>query len=184
MIRSLRVFFLTRALREKLLLVAFIAIGALWWLSAFGTRAAGFWQAQRTTTAQLKEQAEWIRNQKMIEETAKKTASQLEPAKTLNGQQLVIAVLQIANDAGLRNNTQTSGGTTSTRSGQFAVHSQEFTIRNIEGLAGWEALSRFYEGIQRRSPYISIERFTLSALTGNSSQLVLNLRLASVEIVQ
>ena len=183
MIRTARAFFLSRALREKLLLVAFIAIGVLWWASAFLTRGSAFWRAQRATTVQLKDQAQWIKNKSMIEETAKKTASRLEPTKTLAANQLVTTVLDLARDAGLKN-TQTSGSTTSTTSGQFAVHSQEFVIRNIDGAPGWESLSKFYESIQRKSPYIALERFTLTSAGNNAAQLALNLKVSSVEILR
>ena len=183
MIRNARVLFLSCALREKLLLVAFFTIGVLWWASSFTGRATAFWQAQRVTTVRLKANAEVIRNKVIIEETARKTASALDPAQTLNGNKLVTTISQIATDAGLKN-IITNGSTVSTTSGQFAVHSQEFTIRNIEGLQGWEALSRFYEVIQRRSPYIAIERFTLLSAANNAAQLSLNLKIASVEITR
>jgi hypothetical protein len=119
----------------------------------------------------------------MIEETAKKTASRLEPTKTLNANVLVTTVLDLAREAGLKN-SQTSGGTTTTTSGQFAVHSQEFAIRNIDGAPGWEALSKFYESIQRKSPYIALERFTLTSAGNNAAQLALNLKVSSVEILR
>ena len=80
MIRTARAYFLSRALREKLLLVVFIAIAALWWASSFSSRTSAFWLAQRTTLVRLKDQAEWIKNQTVIEETAKKTASRKKPA--------------------------------------------------------------------------------------------------------
>ncbi len=51
MIRSLRAYFLGRALREKILLFAFVAIGLLWWLSAFGGRAGVWMREQKVTTA-------------------------------------------------------------------------------------------------------------------------------------
>ena len=183
MIRTARAFFLSRALREKILLVAFIAIGALWWASAFMTRGSAFWRTQRTTTFQLKDQAQWIKNQTMIDETAKKTASRLDPTKTLSANVLVTTVLDLAKEAGLKN-TQISGSPSSTTSGQFAVHSQEFVIRNIDGIPGWEALSKFYESIQRRSPYIAMERFTLTSTGNNAAQLALSLKVSSVEILR
>jgi hypothetical protein len=178
MIRSARVFFLNRALREKLLLVVFIAIAVLWWASSFSTRAASFWETQRTTMVRLKDQAQWIKNENSINETAKKTASRLDPTRTLNANQLVTTVSQLAADAGL--SIQTSGSAITTTSGQFAVHSQEFVIRNVE----WGALSKFYETLQRRSPYISLERFTLNSAANNAAQLTLNLKVTSVEITR
>ncbi|MGH7946652.1 MAG: hypothetical protein ACREH8_17535 [Opitutaceae bacterium] len=179
MIRGARAFFLSRALREKLLLVVFVGIAVLWWASSFSTRASAFWQTQRTTTFRLKEQAVWIQNEDVIKETAKKTASRLDPNKTLNGNQLVTTVGQLASEAGLKG-LQTAGGTVTTTSGQFAVHSQEFIIRNVD----WGTLSTFYEALQRRSPYISLERFILNAAANNAEQLTLNLKVTSVEIAR
>lgn len=175
--RALRHFFLTRALREKLLLVAFIGIGALWWLSAFSTRAGGFWRDQHRTTLRLKEQAQWIKNGPRIEETAQKTAQRLDPAKTLNGNQLVTTVAQLASDAGLKNTV--SGTPTTERSGQFAVHTAEFNINQAE----WEPLKSFYEALQQRTPYIAVERFMLSSAPNAPARLTLSLKVVSVEIV-
>lgn len=177
MIRTARIFFLTRALREKLLLLAFVAIGVLWWGSSFLTRGGAFWNEQRTMTSRLKTNAEWIKNRTVIEENEKKTASSLLPEKTLNANQLLTTVNQLAAEAGLKN-IGTSGTGTSTTSGQFAVHSQEFRINNVE----WEPLSRFYEALQKKSPYIAIERFVLSSTGNNATQLQLSLKVTSMEI--
>ncbi len=175
--RALRHFFLTRALREKLLLVAFIAIGALWWLSAIGTRAGNFWREQHRTSLRLKEQEQWIKNRTRIEETAQKTAQRLDPTKTLNGNQLVTTVAQLASDAGLKNTV--SGTPTTERSGQFAVHTAEYNINQAE----WEPLKAFYEALQQRTPYIAVERFMLSSAPNAPARLTLSLKVVSVEIV-
>lgn len=177
MMRAIRHFFLTRALREKLLLVAFIAIGALWWFSAYSRHAGSFWREVRSTTSRLTLQAQWIKNRVAIEEAAKKTAERLDPSRTLNGNQLVTTVDQLAKDAGLRNGIGLTP--TTEKSGQFAVHTVEYNITN----AGWDQLKAFYETLQKRSPYISIERFILSA-TQNPAVLTLNLKVVSVEIAQ
>lgn len=179
MIRSLRAYFLGRALREKLLLVAFIAIGLLWWLSAFSTRTGTFWREQRTTSLRLREQGEWIKNRSQIETAADRAAARLEPTKTLNLNQLQTTVGQLASDAGLRN-AGTSGPGVTTRSGQFAIHTAGFTIRGAE----WEALEKFYQALQQRAPYIAVDQFILSAQPNNPAQLTLGLRVESVEIVR
>ena len=193
--RAIRHYFLTRALREKLLLLAFLAVGVLWWLSAFGRHAGTFLRDARTTTARLATQELWIRNRPAIEAAAKKTAERLDPAKTLNGNQLVTTVDQLAKDSGLRNGVGqlVDGGDklakdsglrngvgltpTTQKSGQFAVHTAEYNITN----AGWDQLRAFYDALQKRSPYISIERFILSSGT-NPAVLTLNLKIVSVEI--
>ncbi len=179
MIRTFRAYFLTRALREKLLLVAFVAIGVAWWGSAYTSRVGNFWRDQRTTTARLAEQAEWIKNKTVIETAAVKTAAQLDPAKTLNVNQLVTTIDQLARESGLKD-ARSGGIVPTTRSGQFAIHSAEYTIRN----ADWDTLRKFYEALQLRSPYIGVEKFTLQSSPNNDSQLTLVLRVVSFEIVQ
>jgi len=179
MIRTFRAYFLSRALREKLLLVVFVGIGVAWWGSAFTTRLGKFWQDQRTTTARLAEQTQWIKNKSIIETAAIKTAAELDQAKTLNSNQLVTTVDQIAKEAGLKD-TRSSGIVPTTRSGQFAIHSADFTIRN----ADWDTLRKFYEALQLKSPYIGVERFILQSLPNNDAQLTLVLRVVSFEIVQ
>jgi hypothetical protein len=175
--RALRHYFLTRALREKLLLVAFVAIAALWWFSAFSRHAGTFWRDVRSTSARLAVQSEWIKNRAGIERAAAQTAERLDPTRTLNGNQLVTTVDQLAKDAGLRNGIGLTP--TTEKSGQFAVHTAEYNITNV----GWEPLLAFYESLQKRSPYISIERFILSS-TQNPEVLTINLKVVSVEIAQ
>lgn len=178
MIRSFRAYFLSRALREKLLLLAFVAIGVGWWGSAYATRLGTFLRDKRTITSRLSEQATWIKNRTIIEEDAKKTAARLDPARTLNSLQLVTTVQQLANEAGLKD-ARTSGVVPTTRSGQFAIHSADYTIRN----ADWDTLRKFYEALQLRSPYIGVEKFTLQSSQTNDAQLTLVLRVVSFEIV-
>ena len=178
MIRAIRHFFLTRALREKLLLVTFIGIGVLWWFSAFGKRAGTFWREQRSTTARLAEQAQWIKNRTNIEKTAQKTAERLDPARTLNGNQLVTTLVQLATEAGLKNTV--SGTPTTEKSGQFTIHTAEYNINPAE----WEPLKNFYEALQKRTPYVSVERFILTAAPNAPAKLTLNLKVVSFEIVQ
>ena len=176
MIRTLRVYFLSRLLREKILLLGFILIGTLWWLSAFGGRASKFWRDQHNTTVTLKDQQQWLDNRVAIETAAQKSAARLEPAKTLDRTRLTSAVSQAASEAGLRNNySSTSGG--SDTNGQFTVHTIDFTVTNGE----YEMLERFYLNLHQRAPYIGIEQFSLSARPNDPSKLNLALRVSSVE---
>jgi hypothetical protein len=178
MIRTLRSYFLTRLLREKILLLGFILIGVLWWGSAFSTRAAGFWREQRTTTATLAEQQVWLDNRVVIENAARKAASQLEASKTLDRTRLLSAVNQAAYEAGLRNNYSGNPAASQDASGQFTVHSIDFAVNN----ADYETLEKFYLNLHQRAPYIGIERFTLSANRNDQSKLTLNLQVSSVEL--
>lgn len=174
MIRALRAFFLSRLLREKLLLLAFVGLGMLWWLSAFATRAARFSREQRTTTLALAIQQQWLNNRGAIEATAEKAASRLDPALTRNSTRLFTEISNLANAAGFRNaviNPQPPATI-----GQFSIHTLNFTVNNVD----WEALRKFYQGLQSKAPYIGIDQFSLNN-PGNGTH-TLGMRISSVEI--
>ncbi|HEY1110866.1 MAG TPA: hypothetical protein VGE76_19590 [Opitutaceae bacterium] len=182
MIRSLRAYFLSRALREKLLLLAFVGIGFLWWFSSYGKRAGAFYRDQQRTSFNLKDQALWINNKASIEKNAETAAGKLDPSKTLNSNQLATTVQQVANEIGLKN-AQLSGTPATRQSGQFAIHSVSYTVRN----ASYLSLREFYGALQQRAPYISIDVFTLQAAPNQApgqDSLSLNIRAESVQIVR
>lgn len=177
MMRTIRAYFLSRLLREKLLLLGLILIGVLWWLSAFGGRAAGFLRERHATLATLAEQQQWLNNRAAIEAAAQKAAGRLDSSKTLDQTRLVNAVNQAAFDAGLRDNYNATAAASETN-GQFTVHSVEYQVTN----ADYATLARFYLNLHQRAPYIGIERFSLASNRGDVSKLTLNLRISSVEI--
>jgi type II secretory pathway component PulK len=184
MIRTLRSLFLGCQLREKLLLVAFLTIVVLVWVSNFGKRAGAFWREQRRTTSDLAEQAQWIANSGAIEISAQKAAGRLDAAKTLDGVRLVEAMQKLATDAGLRN-TATGALSNPPGNGQFSIHSLDFTVRLLDPdpSKNWESLTKFYRALQQRSPYIGIESFTLRPEV-NRAQLSFIARVSSVEITK
>ncbi|MBI4624857.1 MAG: hypothetical protein HY736_16780 [Verrucomicrobia bacterium] len=180
MIRNLRAFFLGRLLREKLLLVAFIGLGMLWWLSSFGAQVTRFWRSQGATTAALKEQEFWITNRAIIDASAQKAASRLVPEKTLDATRLVNAVNQAAAEAGLRSNQYNSTGGTDETNEQFTIHSLNYQVTG----ADYGALLKFYLNLQQRAPYIGIGTFALSSTRANPTLLNLQLKVSSVEVAR
>jgi hypothetical protein len=179
MISTLRAYFLTRLLREKILLLGFILIGTVWWFSSTATRAARFWREQRATTSELRVQQQWLNNRVAIEDAAKKAATQLVPAKTLDRTRLNAAVNQAASEVGLKN-----GGTSNASSetiGQFTIHSLVYQVAG----ADYDTLLKFYLKINQQAPYIGIESFLLFPTNPNdTSKFTLNLKISSVEIPQ
>jgi hypothetical protein len=184
MIRTVRAFFLGCQLREKLLVVVFLAIGVLIWLSNFSRRATLFWHDQRRTTADLADQAQWISHSAEIDALAQKAAARFDASRTLDGTRLLEAVQKIAADLGLRNTT--SGGLTNPPgNGQFALHTLDYNVRlaDPDAQKNWDALKAFYGALQKRSPYIGIEQFTL-APEANKAQLRLLVKVSSVEVTK
>jgi hypothetical protein len=176
MIRSLRAFFLSRLLREKLLLLAFIGIGTLWWLSAFASRASAFSREQRSTTAALAEQQLWLNDRAKIEAAAESAAARLDPARTYSASRLSTEIRNLASQAGLRSfNTVPQPSVPNV---QFSFHTLTFTASNVD----WDGLKKFYQAVQTKVPYIGIDQFTLTL--GNNGTHSINMRISSVEIVR
>lgn len=176
MMRSLRAFFLTRLLREKILLLVFIGLGTLIWLSAFSSRAAAFWREQHSTGVSLDTQRQLLGQEAQINAAVERAAAQLDSSKTYNETRLVAEVSNLASAAGFRN---TSGDPVVTRSnGEFAVHTFTYTIRNIPQ-SDWMALQKFYVSLRDRAPYIGIDQFTLNS--PNRAQLHLTLQVSAFE---
>lgn len=178
MIRTLRIFFLGRLLREKLLLLVFLLFAVIWWASAFAQRAAGFVREQSATTRQLEQQKTYIDNQQAVLQLAEKAAKSLEPGLTLDGPRLVNAINQAANEAGLKNPQTTLSSRQS--SGEFTINTAQFQVVGATG----DAIEKFYNNLQKRAPYLSIEQFALQANQRDPSQFNLALTISSVEIAR
>jgi hypothetical protein len=91
---------------------------------------------------------------------------------------------KIASDSGVRNTTSPSPSNPP-GNGQFAIHTLEYSARLTDpepsGKKNWDTLTGFYRALQKRSPYIGIEKFALQPQT-NKAMLSLQLTVSSVEI--
>ncbi|HEY3756250.1 MAG TPA: hypothetical protein VGL42_08890 [Opitutaceae bacterium] len=177
MIRSLRILFLSRPTREKVLVLTLLVLAAGWWVVQFSGRASDFVAGANHTTASLKDQRYWLTNRERIERQAKAEASQLDPSRTLDGPRLSTAVTSIANENNLTYHTSDSSDAPG---GQFVIHTMQFNITN----APWESLKSFYKAVEQRAPYISVETFSIASNKSNPSadQLNASLKVSSVEI--
>jgi hypothetical protein len=175
----MKTWFLTRAPREKLLLVALALTAVVLWGSRLGEQGRASYLALRTTSGDLTEQALWLERRQAIELEADAAVRNLDPARTFNGVRLSAEVSAVAQQAGLGANA-TSGGLRTERTPQFAVHTLELTLRGVQ----WNNLLTFYAELSRRAPYIGIEEFALSADRNNPANLNATLRVSSVEIAR
>jgi hypothetical protein len=173
---ALKAYFLSRLLREKVLLVVIAALAAVVLLSNFSGRVARAWRAQRATTTTLADQQQWLTNRTTIEAGAGRAVKNLDPARTLDDTRLVGELNALARAQGLK---FVSDSPRTERSGQFAVHTVQFNLLKMD----WNALKRFYLELTKRSPYIGIEQFSLQAERTNPTLLNASLRVSSVEIV-
>jgi type II secretory pathway component PulM len=176
--RALRAFFLARQPREKAFLLIFVLLILAVWGSSFYRRAKTFYSAARATSTELNQQTAVLKEGPAIDEAEKKAAARLDPTSTLDGTRLFAAVSAMAAEAGLRN--PRTGESHDEGNGQFRFHTLQFTVNG----ADWDALKRFYLALQRRSPYIGIDQFSLQSNRANPTQLNATMRISSVEIVR
>ncbi len=179
MIKACKAFFLGRLLREKILMVAFILLGAAIWLSAFSDRAGLFWREHKTVQATLASQQQWLDSREMIDQRSRDAIAKLDPARTLNDTRLLGEINAIANGVGLRSNIATNEARTE-RTSQFAVNSLHVTVSK----ASYATLVGLYNELQKRSPYIGLEEFSLQVDPANRNLLNASLRVSSVEIIR
>jgi hypothetical protein len=172
-------YFLTRALREKILLVVLVVGAAAMWLSSAGERAGRLWRQVQATSTDLRVQEMVLGQREEIEARSHAAVERLDPARTFDPVRLQSEVNTIANLAGLGAKTNISGAPTDS-AGQIAVHSVQVTVNN----ADYPSLVKFYTELQKRSPYLGIEQFDLLASPPGSANLRQSLRVSSVEIVR
>lgn len=168
-------YFLTRTMREKLLVVAFVVLAAgLWLLSAAG-RGRILWQEARAVAASRAEQELWFGNRAKIEEQAARATAQLDASRTLNVPRLVGELSTLASQAGL--SPEVSGQRTDPAM-QFLVHSAQVSFRRVD-LA---ALVKFYEEVSKRSPYVALEQVSLAIDRGSPGTVNATFRVVATEL--
>jgi hypothetical protein len=176
MIRTLRAFFLARALRVKLLLTAIAVAAAALWLSQFSGQAAQFIRTARSTSSVLHQQSVWLAERASIEASAQASAGRLDAARTLDATRLLAEVTAIADETGLKN--RTTGEPKDESNGQFSVHTLQVNATKVD----WDTLKQFYLALSKRSPYIGIVQFSMQGDRGNPSLLNASFSISSVEI--
>jgi hypothetical protein len=177
MIRTLRAFFLSRVLREKLLLLGFLGVVVILWGSAYTSRAVSFYRGQHNTSVALADQDRWLARKDLIKTATERAVSQMDPSKTLDPANLSVVVSQLASEAGIKN-MQRLGSTAALSSGQFSINTLRLQIQN----ADWRDFAGFYQKLQERSPYIAITEITLRPMRGNPAQIQAAMVVASFEI--
>ena len=101
----MKAFFLSRLLREKLILLAFILLAAAMWLSSAGDRAHAFFDRVHQTSTDLAEQKQWLSGRARIEAAAKDAIKQLDPSRTYDSVRLQAELADIAQSVGLNKDT-------------------------------------------------------------------------------
>lgn len=174
----MKAFFLSRLLREKVLLLGLTAIAAVMWLSATSKRVRLFWVEARGTSAELADQKQWLGQRQRIENDMNAAVARLDPSRTFDVARLQSELDSIAHSVGINKDFAADDSKT-TASGQLSVSTVRFVIRNTS----WPLIKGFYQELAKRAPYIGIEEFMVSSNRANG-QLTASLRVSSVEITR
>jgi hypothetical protein len=167
-------FFLSRLLREKVLLLGFALLLALVWGVSVTGRTFAFGREWRSLAVERATQEMWLKNQLAIETQAKAAAQRLDPRQTFDATRLVGELSQMATDAGL---TADISAQNTQRTDQLSFHTVQVSFRRVD----LPALLRFYQGLAKRSPYIALEQVSLTVDRGAPGQLNATFRAVSVE---
>jgi hypothetical protein len=177
MIRTLRALFLTRLLREKVMVVSLLGLAVILWGAGYSSRAGAFWRAQKATADALRDQDMWLARQGEIETATRKAASQMDPSQTLDLTNLNVTVTQLASEVGVH--LSSAGASAAPFSaGQFSINAQKFQVMNTD----WHAFAVFYQRLQEKAPYVAITELAMTPVRGNPSQIMATVGVASFEI--
>jgi DNA-binding cell septation regulator SpoVG len=172
-----KTWFMSRLFREKVLVFAFLLLGALIWLSSASDRLKGSLRDFRAAESALATQQLWLNNRPAIEEAAAAAVRNLDPAKTYDATFLVAEIMGIAGRAGLAVNTEPPR---TQRSPQFSVHTVQVTTRRAE----LSALLKFYQELASKAPYLGLEQVSLQGDRSSPGAINATLQVASVELVR
>lgn len=175
----MKAYFLSRTIREKLMVLGLVAIAAAMWLSSVSQRVRTFWTAAHGTSVELDDQKRWLSERARIQAEANAAIGHLDPARTFDSVRLQAELNDIARSVGITRDTSIDD--TQVNPGpQFSLNSVRFVIRN----ADYAPLVHFYEEVSKRAPYIGIEEFSIVVNRANRAQVTASLRVSSVEITK
>ncbi len=171
----MKAFFLSRVLREKILLLGLILIAAATWFVSATHRTTRFWNRFSETSASLKWQSELLSQQSQVEAEALAAIKYLDPSKTFDSVRLQAEIDAIARRTGLTGYSLDPVQTE--RSNQISINSMPMTIRN----ADWTKLKDFYIELSKSAPYIGIDQFRINVANFKHS---ISMRVSSIEVAK
>jgi len=171
-------FFLSRVLREKILLLGLVLVAALMWLFGVTDRAKAFRREYHATTDTLKMQQMMLDARESIQARAAAAIAQLDPASTFDAVRLQAELDTMATAVGIANKTIDTPRTEKTA--QFSVNTTAISMRNID----YASLAKFYEELKKRAPYIGLANLTIQSNAANVNQLTATFRVSSVEVAK
>lgn len=167
-------YFMTRNLREKLLVLMMLVVGLVIWISFFAERAGVLMAERRSVNLLGEELGVYIDNRDLIRERAEAGIRNLEPSLTLNATRLSVDAGAMARENGLNpsiDSPRTEPGDV------FSYHTIVMTVNE----ADLGALINFTNELQARAPYMALEQLSINARS-NPMLLDARYRISAVEL--
>ncbi|MFZ5497232.1 MAG: hypothetical protein ACOZE5_18070 [Verrucomicrobiota bacterium] len=167
-------FFNARSLRERVLMLAFALIGAVWWGAEVAGRVFLDVEEWRALARDAGVQRMWLEQGGRVGERTAEVAKRLDPARTLNAAQAYAEISNLAQGLPIEMGAQRTD-----RTDAFALHSLQVTFRRTD----MASLVKFYTGLGARAPYLGIDQCTISADRATPGMVNAVFRIYSVEAV-
>ncbi len=179
-IRALRNYFLSRSIREKMLVLGLVAVTAVVWVSGVMGRGASRIRSLKVAGADLAEQKSWLEQREAIEKRNRAAVADLNPAKTLDTVRLQGKMDEVARSMRLGNNTRV-GDSSTIPTNLFKYNTVRVQINNVP-ISEYKSLLDFENKIHEFAPYIGVE--SAQVQVNPSQQLSLQMKVFSVELVR
>ena len=162
----MKAFFLGRQFREKLILIALLAIGSAWWGSALYGSARKFQTDEATQKTARSKQLEVLNREAQILAAQQKLIEKLDPVRTVDStDELLLTVDRIAKaHPGI--GTIGSSQPKVSRGAQLTMITQQVTMNNVK--PDMNDLVEVYRDFARLAPYVTIIESSIRLL-GNTN---------------
>lgn len=165
-------FYNTKSLRERALMLAFLAIGVIWWGSALAGRVRANVLTWQSVARDAEVQRLWMAQAPGVNARTAQLAKQLDISRTMNAAQAYAEVSRLAQGLPLE-----IAAPRTDRTENFSLHSLQVTFRRVD----MTGLLRFYEGVNARAPYLGIDQCTISSDRSAPGMVTAVFRVYSVE---
>ncbi len=173
----IRRFFDSFSLRERFLLVSFIWLGLLFWMTVllqkYRAQHFEFSKARQT----LVDQQVFLDNRELIEEREQQARAGIDPSRTYAGSALFSTVDNLARAADMTPDIQSP---LRREAGIFNTNTVRVSVRRVT----LEQLVTFVQSVRAEAPYLALRRFQLDANARDPNQLNASFEIESFELAE
>jgi hypothetical protein len=155
----MKAYFLSRHIREKMLILGLVIIAIAFWLPSLIGRTNQLLAEKKLAESKIAEQQPWLDRRDEIDAEEAAAVNKLKPELSFDKLKLTSEITKMAEAASV-NPAPIIGAATSSKatSRQLSISSIRVTLNNVD----MPTLVSFYRELAKRSPYISISDCTIT----------------------